>query len=132
MPFVALVSCQYRKERASFTLKKTIIREWFGRDDNKKKLWLQILYNDVNNRMDICLRCPETKVGIEFSFKPESPVPDVPELFWYRLTIRDRVCSLESHHDGPVGAIDDRKQTTRVETHCRAFRNRNRLRRGKV
>lgn len=59
-------------------------RKWFGYDDDdNKKLQRQILYNDVNNRMDVCLRCPQTKVGIDFSFEPGYPVPEVPEDFWF-------------------------------------------------
>ena len=57
-------------------------RKWFGYDGNKKPQ-RQILYNDVNNRVDICLRCPETKVGIDFLFEPGYPVPEVPEDFWF-------------------------------------------------
>ena len=59
-------------------------RNWFGYDgDDNKKLQRQILYNDVNNRMDICLRCPHTKVGLDISFEPGYPVPEVPEDFWF-------------------------------------------------
>ena len=62
-------------------------RQWFGyNDDDNKKLQRQILYNDVKNRMDICLRCPATKVGIDFSFEPGYPVPEVPEEFWFWAT----------------------------------------------
>lgn len=57
-------------------------RSWYGYDA-KKKLQRQILYNDTNNRMDICLRCPETKVGIDFVFEPGYPVPEVPKEFWF-------------------------------------------------
>jgi hypothetical protein len=57
-------------------------RAWYGYDA-EKKLQRQILYNDTSNRMDICLRCPETKVGIDFVFEPGYPVPDVPEDFWF-------------------------------------------------
>jgi hypothetical protein len=58
-------------------------RSWYG-FDAKKKLQRQIFYNDTNNRMDICLRCPETKVGIDFVFEPGYPVPEVPKEFWFR------------------------------------------------
>jgi hypothetical protein len=57
-------------------------RAWYGYDA-EKKLQRHILYNDTSNRMDICLRCPETKVGIDFVFEPGYPVPDVPEDFWF-------------------------------------------------
>jgi hypothetical protein len=59
-------------------------RKWFGYDnDDNKKLQRQILYNEFNNQMDICFRCPETKVGIDFSLEPGYPVPEVPEEFWF-------------------------------------------------
>lgn len=57
-------------------------RQWFGYDDTKK-LQRQIMYNDVSNRMDVSLRCPETNVGIDFVFEPGYPVPEVPEDFWF-------------------------------------------------
>ena len=57
-------------------------RDWFGYG-REKKLQRQILYNDEQNRMDICMRCPETSVSIEFSFEPGFPVPEVPDEFWF-------------------------------------------------
>jgi hypothetical protein len=62
------------------TALETFAREWFGYDTDKK-LQRQILYNDSKNRMDICIRCPETLVSIEYSFEPGFPVLDVPEEF---------------------------------------------------
>ena len=56
-------------------------RQWFGYDGTKK-LQRQIMYNGVRNRMDISLRCPQTKVGVDFVFEPGYPVPEVPEDFW--------------------------------------------------
>jgi hypothetical protein len=54
---------------------------WFGYDPSKK-LQRQIMYNDISNRLDISLRCPELHVGIDFVFEPGYPVPDVPAKFW--------------------------------------------------
>jgi hypothetical protein len=42
-------------------------RDWFGYD-NSKKLRRLIMYNDLNNRMDICLPCPDTNVSVDFVF----------------------------------------------------------------
>ena len=61
---------------------KDFARSWYGYDV-EKALQRQILYNDTSNRMDICFRCPETKVGIDFVFEPGYPVPDVPKEFWF-------------------------------------------------
>jgi hypothetical protein len=59
-------------------------RDWFGYDnDNSKKLRRLIMYNDLNNRMDICLLCPDTNVSVDFVFEPGYPVPEVPEDLWF-------------------------------------------------
>jgi len=57
-------------------------RRWFGFIECQT-LRRQILYNDLNNRMDICLKCPSTNVVVEFSFEPGYPMPEVPESFWF-------------------------------------------------
>lgn len=53
--------------------------EWFENQNFRR----QILWNDLNNRMDICLLCPETDVSIDFVFEPGYPVPEVPDEFWF-------------------------------------------------
>lgn len=61
---------------------ETWARKWFGYDDDKK-LKRQILYHAPENRMDICLLCPETNVSAVFVFEPGYPEPEVPEEFWF-------------------------------------------------
>jgi hypothetical protein len=57
---------------------ETFVREWFGYDESNK-IQRQIVYHGDENRMDICLLCPETNVAVDFVFKPGFPVP---EEFW--------------------------------------------------
>ena len=61
---------------------ETFARRWFGYP-GEKKLQRQVRHHDKANRLDICIRCPETRVFIEFSFEPGVPVTYVPEEFWF-------------------------------------------------
>jgi hypothetical protein len=61
---------------------KQFAHDWFGYDDTKK-LWRLIMYNDLNNRMDTFLFCPDTNASVDFVFAPSYPVPDVPDDFWF-------------------------------------------------
>lgn len=49
-----------------------------------KKLKSQILSNATANRLDICIQRPETKFGIEYSFKPGLPLNQNPDEFWFQ------------------------------------------------
>lgn len=56
-------------------------RQWFGYDA-EKTLRKLVLYHAEANRVDVCIRCDESHVALEFSFEPMYPVKDVPEEFW--------------------------------------------------
>ena len=56
-------------------------RAWFGHD-KKAKLQRMILCNDARNRLDICLRCPKTRVGMDYVSEPGYPLEEVPAEFW--------------------------------------------------
>ena len=52
--------------------------------DHIKKLRRLTMYNNLNNRMDICFLCPETKViSVDFVIEPGYPGPEVPEDFCF-------------------------------------------------
>jgi len=57
-------------------------RDWFGYGPSKK-LQRQIMYHDTSNRLDISVRCPELRIGVDFVFEPSYPVPEVPDDFWF-------------------------------------------------
>jgi hypothetical protein len=50
---------------------------WFGSNSIRQS----VLYNPQSWRIDICFKSKVTHVGLEFSFKPDSPVPD--ENYWW-------------------------------------------------
>jgi hypothetical protein len=74
----ALVEQEVWDQLAPF---EVFARQWFEYMDGQK-LRHMILYNAAANSLDICLQCPTTLNGIEFSLEPGFPLIPIPDDFW--------------------------------------------------